>query len=59
MTLGLDLLTLILLSFGIMATTEPGVFLAYVTVGLLLAGLCWYGCNVYTRLWNRRFRLKP
>ena len=36
---------------------EPGSFRLTVLAGILLAGLCWYLCAVYTRMWNKRFRI--
>jgi hypothetical protein len=36
---------------------EPGSFRITVILGIALAGLCWYLCSVYTRLWNKRFRI--
>ena len=54
----LDLLTLLSGSIAIFLVRNPaGVRLA-VFVGTLLAILCWYGCYTYTRLWNKRFRVR-
>ncbi len=36
---------------------DPGGFRLTLLAGVLLAGLCWYLCSVYTRMWNKRFRI--
>ncbi len=55
----LDLLSLFVGAIAIFIVKNPHGFEGAVAVGLLLAGLCWYGCYVYTRLWNKRFHVKP
>jgi hypothetical protein len=58
MATGLDFIVLIALCCGAMLATEPQIFGVYAVGGFIVAGLCWYCCSIYTRLWNRRFHLK-
>jgi hypothetical protein len=39
------------------AATNARMFGLTVLAGILLAGLCWYFCSVYTHLWNRQYRV--
>src|SRR5262249_2657907 len=39
------------------AASQTGLFLATVIGGIVLAGLCWYFCAVYTHLWNRQYKV--
>jgi len=52
-----DLLTLLAGCVPIFMLKEPGGFRLAVAVGLFLAGACWGLCSVYTRLWNRQYRI--
>ncbi len=52
-----DVVSLMLGCVGIYMVQEPGAFRLTVLAGIVLAGLCWYSCSVYTRLWNRKFRI--
>jgi len=54
-----DLLSLLAGAAGIFLVKDHGGFRWAVLIGLLLAGACWFGCYHYTRLWNKRFRVKP
>jgi hypothetical protein len=53
----LDLLSLLFGSTLLFAAKSAGTFRIALLVGVVLATLCWYGCTVYTRLWNKRFRV--
>lgn len=55
----LDLLSLLGGAVAVFFLKNPRGFVLAVAVGVLLAALCWYGCFAYTRLWNRRFHVKP
>jgi hypothetical protein len=55
----LDLLSLLTGSVAIYSVRNPTGFRLAVFVGVVLALVCWYGCYAYTRLWNRRFHVKP
>ena len=55
----LDLLSLLGGAVVVFFAKNPKGFELALAVGLLLAGLCWYGCYTYSRLWNRRFHVKP
>src|SRR5436305_939484 len=52
-----DLLSLLLGCIPIYMVKDPAGFRLTVLAGFLLAGLCWYACSVYTRMWNKRFRI--
>ncbi|MEX2264244.1 MAG: hypothetical protein WD696_19980 [Bryobacteraceae bacterium] len=52
-----DLLSLLLGCITIFRVKEPGAFWLTVFLGIALAGLYWYLSSVYTRLWNKRFRI--
>jgi hypothetical protein len=52
-----DLLSLLFGCVALFKLKEPGAFGLTVLLGIVLAGLCWYLCSVYTRLWNKRFRI--
>src|SRR5690242_5288390 len=53
----LDVMSLLLGCIPIFSFKEPGAFRITVLAGVVLAALCWYLCSVYTRLWNKRFRI--
>ena len=47
-----------LLSKGVLSLSQDRAYFAMVLVAaFVLAGLSWYLCNNYVKLWNRRFRL--
>lgn len=57
MTYFQDFLSLLVGALSISFASEK-VFTSVVLIGaLLLAGLCWWACSVYSHLWNRRFRV--
>lgn len=59
MTFFQDFLSLISGAFAIFLAKERAAF-AVVFVGAVgLAVLCWLGCSVYSRLWNKRYRVRP
>jgi hypothetical protein len=52
-----DLLTILVGSIPIYFASNPVGFRLAVLIGTLLAGLCWYLCALYARLWNKRFHI--
>jgi len=44
--------------FQCVAAVDSGAFLGILTLALVLGLLCWVACSYYTRLWNKRFRVK-
>jgi hypothetical protein len=52
-----DLFSLLFGCIPIFMLKEPGSFRVTVLIGILLAGLCWYVCSVYTRLWNKKYHI--
>jgi hypothetical protein len=52
-----DLLAILIASIPIYLARNPVGFRLAVLVGAVLAGLCWYLCAVYARLWNKRFHV--
>ncbi|MCB1129571.1 MAG: hypothetical protein KDN05_00480 [Verrucomicrobiae bacterium] len=57
MTYFQDFLSLLVGALAISFASEK-VFTSVVIGGaLILAGLCWWACSVYSQLWNRRFRV--
>ena len=40
------------------ASMSSGDFFGAFILSLALGGLCWIACSYYTRLWNKRFRVK-
>ncbi len=55
----LDFLSLLSGSIAIHLAKDPKGLAFAVLLGILLAGLCWYLCTVYTHLWNKRFHVTP
>ena len=53
----LDFLSLLAGCIAIFSVREPGLFRITLLAGVVFAGLCWYVCAVYTRLWNKRFHV--
>jgi hypothetical protein len=53
----LDLVSLLLGCITIFHAKEPEVFAMTLLAGVILAGVCWYVCTVYTHYWNRRFQV--
>ncbi|MDX1982857.1 MAG: hypothetical protein SFV51_21485 [Bryobacteraceae bacterium] len=52
-----DLFSLLLGCIPIYMAKAPGSFRLTVLAGVVLAGLCWYLSSVYTRMWNKKFRI--
>ena len=44
--------------FQCVAAVDSGAFFGVLLLSLLLGVLCWIACSYYTRLWNKRFRVK-
>ena len=40
------------------ASIDSGAFFGILLLALALGALCWVACSYYTRLWNKRFRVK-
>ena len=40
------------------ASIDGGAFFGVVALALTLGVICWVACSYYTRLWNKRFRVK-
>lgn len=53
----LDFLSLLGGCIALFSVREPGLFRITLLAGVVFAGLCWYVCAVYTRLWNKRFHV--
>ncbi len=51
-----DLITLLLSGIGLLARDRTA-FLLTLLAAFVIAGLSWYLCNNYVKLWNKRFRL--
>ena len=41
------------------ASMSNGAFFGALLTALMMGALCWVVCSYYTRLWNKRFRMKP
>jgi hypothetical protein len=57
MTFFQDFLSLMAGILAIFSTSERAVFWGILVGGVVLAGLCWWACSVYSHLWNTRFRV--
>jgi len=53
----LDLISVLFGCIPIYMVKAPGSFRITLLLGFVLAGLCWYFCSIYTRLWNKKFRI--
>lgn len=52
-----DLMTLLVACIPIYITKDPGGFRLALLAGIGLAAVCWFVCSIYTRMWNKRFRI--
>jgi hypothetical protein len=52
-----DFLALIGAALAIFASSERAMLIGVCIGGLALAGLCWWVCSIYSRLWNKSFRV--
>lgn len=57
MTYFQDFLSLLVGALAISFASEKVVTSVVLGGALLLAGLCWWACSVYSHLWNKRFRV--
>lgn len=54
-----DFLSILGGSIAITAATGRQPFVSAAILGLLLAAGCWWVCSHYSRLWNKKYRVKP
>ena len=52
-----DFLSLLAGCFTILLAAHHDEFALMLALGVVLAGLCWWACSRYSRLWNLRFRV--
>lgn len=52
-----DFISIILGSLAIAFAKDKAVTFSVIIGAIILAGLCWWACSTYSRLWNRRFRV--
>jgi len=57
MTILQDFLSLMAGVLAIFSTTDRAAFFLVLAGGIGLAGLCWWACSVYSRLWNKMYRV--
>lgn len=57
MTFLQDFLSLMAGVLALFLASDRVVFSLVLVGGIVLAGLCWWACNFYSRLWNKRFRV--
>jgi hypothetical protein len=58
LNLAIDFLSLLVGAAAIFLARDPGGFRWAAIAGIVFAGLCWWGCYYYTRLFNTRYRVK-
>jgi len=57
MTFFQDFLSLLGAALTIFAASERAMLTAVCIGGVVLAALCWWVCSIYSRLWNKSFRV--
>jgi hypothetical protein len=57
MTFLQDFLSLMAGILAIFLSSDRAIFSLVLGGGIVLAGLCWWACSVYSRLWNKRFKV--
>ncbi len=57
MTYSQDFLALLGAALAIFATSERAMLTGVCIGGVVLAALCWWVCSIYSRLWNKSFRV--